>query len=101
MEDTKDDNIIFNSICLKGKLTIKDEKNCDLNFKESILFVPDYFGGPTRSVRIDYSILDDRIFLKTIESLPKKEFEEIFNFKCGQFLVGKMISLPLSCVSTY
>lgn len=97
MESDKDD-IIIDSIYLKRNLHIKDEINCNLNFKDSVLFVPDYYGGPTRSVPINYSIKDNRIFLKTIESLPKKEFEEIFNFRCGEFKIGKIISLPLNCL---
>ena len=101
MDTFKNEAIEISAIYLKKKLTIKDENNSNLFFKESMLYIPDSYGGPTRSVKIHYCIDENRIYLKTIEQLAKREFEEIFGFNCGQFKLGKIISMPLSCIDGY
>tara|TARA_B100001093_G_C26846809_1_gene1023223 strand:- start:2892 stop:3185 length:294 start_codon:yes stop_codon:yes gene_type:complete len=89
-----------NEICLKRMLlkNIQDVKKKSGDFIRSQLVVPDSFNGTSRSVDIDYLIQEDLIYLKTVKPLFKCEFEELFNFTSGQFVTGKIISIPLKFV---
>lgn len=92
------DNV--NEICLKRMLlkNIKDVEKKSGDFIRSQLVVPDSLNGPSRCVDIDYLIQEDLIYLKTVKPLFKCEFEQLFNFTNGQFMIGKIVSIPLKYV---
>jgi hypothetical protein len=83
------------------ELRIKNITALDVVWDRNNLTIPDSYGGPSRSIAIDSYIEDDKIYLRTVEQLCKREFEEIFGFSCGGFVSGKIIALPLSCVEIY
>lgn len=85
-------------------ITVKKIQNFEGNFIRGNLIIQDIIcGGPSRSVEIDYSIQTETgtIFLKTVEELPKREFEEIFFFGVGQFVRGRIISTSLENIKIY
>ena len=83
-------------------LKIKDITTLDVAWdRNNRLVIPDSYGGPSRSVAIDSYVDDDKIYLRTVEQLCKREFEEIFGFSCGGFVSKKIISIPLSCVDIF
>ena len=92
------DNV--NEICLKTMLlkNIKDIDKKSGHFIRSRLVVPDSFNGTSRCVDIDYLIQEDLIYLKTVNPLFKWEFEQLFNFTNGEFMIGKIVSIPLKYV---
>jgi len=85
----------------RSSLKIKDIKEMNVNWERNCLHIPDAYGGPSRSVEIDSYILNEKIYLNTVSQLKKKEFEQLFGFKCGEFKVGKIISIPLNNVTIY
>ena len=82
-------------------LRIKDITTLDVVWDRNNLTIPDSYGSSSRSVAIDSYIEDDKIYLRTVEQLCKREFEEIFGFSCGGFVSKKIISIPLSCVDIF
>ncbi len=77
----------FNRDILKN-----DEANAlQYEWKPANLFMCDAYGGPTRSVVVHIATTTDKVYLKSIESLPKREFEDLFGFGCGRFEINRVI----------
>ena len=69
---------------------------CGLQWTLIILHVPDAFGGPTRSNVVQMAThpsRQDKLLLKCVEELRKREFEELFGCGVGQFNKDRVISL--------
>lgn len=58
-------------------------------------------GGSSKSTRVLYAVINDRIYLKAIEPFNKNEFEQIFGFSCGQFIKNRIISFSRSHVNIF
>ena len=58
-----------------------------------VLHMCDAYGGPTRQVVVLMALVADKAYLKCVESLPKREFEELFGFRCGTYEDRRVISL--------
>ena len=52
--------------------------------------------GSSKIANIKYAIDSDRIYLKAIKKIEKSEFEQIFGFRCGEFIPNRIISSSLS-----
>jgi len=100
--DRENNKPITKEIYIKlTELKISNVTALDVAWDRNNLTIPDSYGGPSRRVAIDSYITDDIIYLRTVEHLAKREFEEIFGFNCGSFVSGKIIAMPLSCVDIY
>jgi hypothetical protein len=55
----------------------------------------------SKSAKVLYAIINDRIYLKAIVPFNKNEFEQIFGFSCGQFIKNRIISFSRSRVNIY
>ena len=66
----------------------------DVIWKSAILNVDDNISfGETRQVEIEYYQESEYTYLRTVYPLSKTEFEEMFNFKPGEFIKGRIISI--------
>lgn len=74
-----------------------EELACE--WKSAILHMCDSYGGPTRTVVVHIAHIADKVFLKCVERLPKREFEELFGFQCGQHEIGRVASLDHSVLT--
>ena len=84
-------DIFFNSSTLQIKYY---NEELSFDWKPANLYIGDSInGGITRGVLIYYFKDDTNTYLKTEEKLEKSEFEQIFKFRCGQFVKGRIISL--------
>ena len=63
----------------------------ELPWKPAIFHVCDTLGGPQREAIVEYAEIDTDIYIKTVDPLRKREFEEIFFFSCGEFSAGRVI----------
>ena len=70
------------------------------NWNAYILQMPDAYGGPTRTaiVHMMQIMSQSKVLLKCVEHLPKREFEELFGFHCGQFVMDRVVSLDANVV---
>ena len=73
---------------------VKDDSLSDVTWKSAILNVDDNISwGARRSVVIEYYQDSEYTFLKTVDKLNKTEFEEMFDFKPGEFIKGRIIRI--------
>lgn len=59
----------------------------------------DAYGGPTRRVVVEMAWASNSVLLKSVESLPKREFEELFGFSCGGFKKDRVISFAMDVLA--
>ena len=86
--------VTVQTIYTGGKKSVSTQDISNIKWRSAILFVNDDIpNGPTRDVVIEFAQDREYTFLKTHEWLPKTEFENIFGFKSGQFIKGRIIKL--------
>ena len=74
--------------------TVLDDVPPEDEWKLTVLRMIDAYGGPERSVVIKLARgANGRVLLRTVEHLHKREFEELFGFRCGEFQVDKVIEV--------
>lgn len=92
---------------IKRELTIHHDIDYSKLLNESIdwktiqLSISDIIrGGPTRSVIVDmfHDTQNHHIFLKTVQRLEKREFEEIFGFRVGEFVPDRIVRVDADCL---
>ena len=91
---------IIKIISLRSRIfKVKTEKIIDdsiLNWESAYLEIPDSIPlGSTKIANIKYAINSDRIYLKAVKKIDKSEIEQIFGFRCGQFIPNRIISSSL------
>ena len=75
-------------------MDINDDTLQDVTWKSAILNVDDNISwGATRIVEIEYYQDSEYTYLKTVKRLNKTEFEDMFNFKPGEFIKGRIICI--------
>ena len=85
-------DIRLKSSCIRSLVQPKSVD--DLTWKKANFHVTDSIsGGVQRFTIVEYAESGQQAFLKTVEPLRKKEFEEIFAFACGEFKRGQVICL--------
>ena len=74
-----------------------------IDWKNIYLDINDIIQGPTRTVIVDmfHDKTNHHIYLKTMQRLEKREFEEIFGFRVGEFVAGRIIRVDDKCLSFY
>ena len=86
--------VTVQTIYTGGKKSVSTQDISSIKWRSAILFINDNIpGGPTRDVVIEFAQDREHTFLKSHEWLPKTEFENIFGFKGGQFIKGRIIKL--------
>ena len=86
-------NIHFRIKTFERRILGTDEANALLHeWTPAILHVSDAYGGRTRSVVVRMASTTDMVFLKCVESLAKREFEDLFGFGCGRFVSNRVIT---------
>lgn len=95
------EEIILKNISLRSRtFNVKTEKIRDdsiFHWESAYLEIPDSVPlGSTKIANINYAIDSDRIYLKAIKKIEKSEFEQIFGFRCGEFIPNRIISSSLS-----
>lgn len=91
----------------RGSKKVRDHKNTDpdvqrLCWKEANLDVDDCIsGGTSRYAKVLVGTYNNRIFIRSVEALAKREFEELFGFQNGVFEADKVISLDMDFVAEY
>ena len=68
-------------------------------WKSITLCMCDSIGGSSGNVIVDMKRDGEIIYLKTVEKLPKAEFETLFHFKCGEFLKDRIIAISSDVLS--
>ena len=75
-------------------MDINDDTLQDVTWKSAILNVDDNISwGATRIIEIEYHQDSEYTYLKTVKRLNKTEFEDMFNFKPGEFIKGRIIRI--------
>jgi hypothetical protein len=98
--ETKEEVILKNISLRSRSFNVKTEKITDdsiFNWESAYFEIPDSIPfGPVKLANIKYAIDSNRIYLKAIKKIEKSEFEQIFGFRCGEFIPNRIISSPLS-----
>ena len=75
-------------------MDINDDTLQDVKWESAVLNVDDNISwGATRIVEIEYYQDSEYTYLKTVERLNKTEFEDMFDFKSGEFIKGRIIRI--------
>lgn len=75
-------------------MDINDDTLQDVKWESAVLNVDDNISwGATRCVEIEYYQDSEYTYLKTVERLNKTEFEDMFDFKSGEFIKGRIIRI--------
>ena len=95
------EEIILKNISLRTRtFNVKIEKITDdsiFNWESAYFEIIDSIPlGSTKIANIKYAIDSDKIYLKAIKKIEKSEFEQIFGFRCGEFIPNRIISSSLS-----
>ena len=74
--------------------TVFDIDN-SLSWQTICLHIPDKIGGPTRTVKVEIAsdAVKRTVYLRSVEYLAKREFEEIFGFGVNRFVNGRVVAL--------
>ena len=73
----------------------------DVIWESAVLNVDDNISwGATRCVEIEYYQDSEYTYLKTVERLNKTEFEDMFDFKSGEFIKGRIIRILSEKIQT-
>ena len=83
------------------RILSKDAIDDTITWHPADLRMCDAYGGPTRRVLVHVAWASDNVLLKCVESLPKREFEDLFGFGCGRFEKGRVISFAENVLSVY
>ena len=98
--ETKEEVILKNISLRSRSFNVKTEKITDdsiFNWKSAYLEIPDSLPfGSSKIANIEYAFDSDRIYLKAVKKIEKSEFEQIFGFRCGEFIPNRIISSSLS-----
>lgn len=92
------------SFCIKTferRILSKDAIDDNITWHSANLHMCDAYGGPTRCVVVHIAWALDNVLLKSVESLSKYEFEDLFGFGCGRFEKGRIISFARNVLSVY
>ena len=76
-----------------ARKVLRDANSNDYDWTSVSLQIPDAYAGPTRGVRVDMFVGSQCILLKSVDFLPKWEFEELFEFHCGGFKRDRIIEI--------
>ena len=93
--------LIFCIKTFERRILSKDAIDDNITWHPANLHMCDAYGGPTRCVVVDIAWALDNVLLKSVESLPKREFEDLFGFGCGRFEKGRVISFARNVLSVY
>ena len=95
MVDTPLPHVSFRVKTFVRRILSNDEIDANLVWKPANLHMCDTYGGPTRCVVVDMAWLADIVFLRCIESLPKREFEDLFGFgiMCQDYDENKVVQV--------
>jgi|OM-RGC.v1.029852395 hypothetical protein len=79
----------------------KDAIDANITWQPANLHMCDAYGGPTRRVVVHMAWASENVLLKSVESLAKCEFEQLFGFGCGSFENGRVISFAKEVIDVF
>ena len=93
--------VCFRVKTFERRILSKDAIDANIVWSSANLHMCDTYGGPTRIVVVHIAWTGDNVLLKCVESLQKREFEELFGFGCGRFEMNRVISLSKDVVNVF
>lgn len=93
--------VSFRIKTFERRILPKDAIDASIVWHPANLNMCDAYGGPTRRVVVHMAWASENVLLKCVESLPKREFEDLFGFGCGRFEKGRVISFAKEVLDVF